>query len=72
MNLFKDTTPKPLKQLLGGIDACEAALPDFHRDFVWERERHEARGAPAQASAFVARQSKRPGSEQGNRGESVA
>lgn len=36
MNLFEDTTPKPLKQLLGEIDACEAALPDFQRDFVWE------------------------------------
>lgn len=36
MNLFEDTTPKPLKQLLGEIDPCEAALPDFQRDFVWE------------------------------------
>lgn len=36
MNLFEDTTPKPLKQLLGEIDARQAALPDFQRDFVWE------------------------------------
>ena len=36
MNLFDETTPKPLKQLLRAIDACEAPLPDFHRDFVWE------------------------------------
>jgi uncharacterized protein with ParB-like and HNH nuclease domain len=36
MNLFEDTTSKPPKQFLGEIDAGEAALPDFQRDFAWE------------------------------------
>jgi hypothetical protein len=36
LNLFEDTNPRELKELLGQIHAREAALPDFQRDFVWD------------------------------------
>jgi hypothetical protein len=36
MSLFEDTNPRELKELLRQINACEAALPDFQRDFVWD------------------------------------
>lgn len=36
MNLFEDTNPKALKDLLGEINSRVAVLPDFQRDFVWD------------------------------------
>ena len=36
MNLFEDTNPRALKELLGEIHNRMAVLPDFQRDFVWE------------------------------------
>src|SRR5262245_17072468 len=36
MNLFEDTNPRALKDLLAEIHGRTAALPDFQRDFVWE------------------------------------
>lgn len=36
MNLFEDTNPRPLKDLLAEIHNRSTVLPDFQRDFVWE------------------------------------
>ncbi|MBP7777878.1 MAG: DUF262 domain-containing protein [Acidobacteria bacterium] len=36
MNLFEDTNPRALKELLGEIHSRTAVLPDFQRDFVWD------------------------------------
>jgi hypothetical protein len=36
MNLFEDTNPRALKDLLGEIHARTSVLPDFQRDFVWD------------------------------------
>lgn len=36
MNLFEDTNPRALKDLLAEIHSRTMALPDFQRDFVWE------------------------------------
>ena len=36
MNLFEDTNPRALKELLVEIHNRTTALPDFQRDFVWE------------------------------------
>lgn len=36
MNLFEDTNPKKLRDLLGEINSRTTALPDFQRDFVWD------------------------------------
>lgn len=36
MNLFEDTNPRALKELLAEIHSRTMALPDFQRDFVWE------------------------------------
>ncbi|MDO8432081.1 MAG: DUF262 domain-containing protein [Candidatus Binatus sp.] len=36
MNIFEDTNPRQLKELVGQIHSREAALPDFQRDFVWD------------------------------------
>jgi hypothetical protein len=36
MNLFEDTNPRALKDLLSEIHNRVAVLPDFQRDFVWE------------------------------------
>ena len=36
MNLFEDTNPRALKELLDEIHSRSAVLPDFQRDFVWE------------------------------------
>lgn len=36
MNLFEDTNPRALKDLLTEIHNRVAVLPDFQRDFVWE------------------------------------
>lgn len=36
MNLFEDTNPRALKELLAEIHNLSAVLPDFQRDFVWE------------------------------------
>jgi hypothetical protein len=36
MNLFEDTNPRALKELLSEIHNRSAVLPDFQRDFVWE------------------------------------
>ncbi len=36
MNLFEDTNPRALKELLAEIHNRLAVLPDFQRDFVWE------------------------------------
>jgi len=36
MNLFEDTNPRSLKELLAEIHNRSAVLPDFQRDFVWE------------------------------------
>jgi len=36
MNLFEDTNPRALKELLAEVHSHTMALPDFQRDFVWE------------------------------------
>jgi hypothetical protein len=36
MNLFEDTNPRALKELLAEIHNRSSVLPDFQRDFVWE------------------------------------
>ena len=36
MNLFEDTNPRALKELLAEIHNRSAALPDFQRDCVWD------------------------------------
>src|SRR5882672_5927525 len=36
MNLFEDTNPRALKDLLAEVHSRTMALPDFQRDFVWE------------------------------------
>src|SRR5262249_13185192 len=36
MNLFEDTNPHALKDLLGDVHSRSMVLPDFQRDFVWE------------------------------------
>jgi len=36
MNLFEDTNPRALKELLAEIHNRTTVLPDFQRDFVWE------------------------------------
>lgn len=36
MNIFEDTNPRALKDLLSEIKNCTTVLPDFQRDFVWE------------------------------------
>ncbi len=36
MNLFEDTNPRALKELLSEIHSRTTVLPDFQRDFVWE------------------------------------
>jgi hypothetical protein len=36
MNIFEDTNPRALKDLLAEIDNRAAVLPNFQRDFVWE------------------------------------
>lgn len=36
MNIFEDTNPHALKDLLSEINSRTMALPDFQRDFVWE------------------------------------
>lgn len=36
MNLFEDTNPRALKELLAEIHNRSTVLPDFQRDFVWE------------------------------------
>ncbi len=42
MNIFEDTNPRALKDLLSDIDSRAMVLPDFQRDFVWDpRETQE-------------------------------
>lgn len=36
MNIYEDTNPRELKDLLRQIHKGEAVLPDFQRDFVWD------------------------------------
>ena len=36
MNLFEDTNPRALKDLLSDVHTLAMVLPDFQRDFVWE------------------------------------
>lgn len=36
MNLFEDTNPRALKDLLVEVHSGTMVLPDFQRDFVWE------------------------------------
>ena len=36
MNIFEDTNPRSLNELLTEIHAGHSVLPDFQRDFVWE------------------------------------
>lgn len=36
MNIFEDTNPRALKDLLADVHSRTMALPDFQRDFVWE------------------------------------
>jgi len=36
MNIFEDTNPRALKDLLAEIHNRSTVLPDFQRDFVWE------------------------------------
>lgn len=35
-DIYEDTNPRGLMDLLGYIERSEAALPDFQRDFVWD------------------------------------
>jgi len=36
MNIFEDTNPRSLKELLAEVHTRTMVLPDFQRDFVWE------------------------------------
>lgn len=36
MNIYEDTNPRELKELLNQIHTGETVLPDFQRDFVWD------------------------------------
>jgi hypothetical protein len=36
MNIFEDTNPRAIKDLLSEIHTRASVLPDFQRDFVWE------------------------------------
>ena len=36
MNIFEDTNPRALKDLLSEVHSLTMILPDFQRDFVWE------------------------------------
>jgi hypothetical protein len=36
MNLFEDTNPRALKDLLAEVHSLTMALPEFQRDFVWD------------------------------------
>src|SRR5579885_436649 len=36
MNIFEDTNPHPLRDLLSEINSRTMVLPDFQRDFVWD------------------------------------
>ncbi|MBK9210792.1 MAG: DUF262 domain-containing protein [Anaerolineales bacterium] len=36
MNIYEDTNPRELKDLLRQIHKGEAVLPDFQRNFVWD------------------------------------
>lgn len=36
MNIFEDTNPRSLKELLNLIHSTDMALPDFQRSFVWD------------------------------------
>jgi hypothetical protein len=36
MNIYEDTNPRELKELLHQINQGDAVLPDFQRDFVWD------------------------------------
>jgi len=36
MNIYEDTNPRELKELLGQIHVGESVLPDFQREFVWD------------------------------------
>jgi len=36
MNIYEDTNPRELKELLRQIHNGETVLPDFQRDFVWD------------------------------------
>ncbi len=36
MNLYEDTNPRELKELLAQIHCNDTVLPDFQRDFVWD------------------------------------
>ncbi|MBM3178935.1 MAG: DUF262 domain-containing protein [Chloroflexi bacterium] len=36
MNLYEDTNPRELKELLRQINGGETVLPDFQRNFVWD------------------------------------
>lgn len=36
MNIFEDTNPRKLSELLRLIDSRDMALPDFQRSFVWD------------------------------------
>ncbi len=36
MNIYEDTNPRELKELLYQIHTGETVLPDFQRDFVWD------------------------------------
>lgn len=36
MNIFEDTNPRALKDLLSEVHSRTMALPDFQRNFVWE------------------------------------
>ncbi len=36
MNIYEDTNPRELKELLYQIHQGDAVLPDFQRDFVWD------------------------------------
>jgi len=35
-NIFEDTNPRKLSELLTLIHSCDTALPDFQRSFVWD------------------------------------
>lgn len=36
MNIYEDTNPRELKELLHQVDVGDTVLPNFQRDFVWD------------------------------------
>ena len=61
MNLFEDTNPRALKELLAEVHAGNTVLPDFQRDFVWEPgATQELRARPGGELTLRSRAAMRP------------